>query len=960
MEEGVADAATGGGMDGAVEGVADAAPVSASGGHGGEATGGHGGEAKGVHAEEAEGVPGAPLEGVHGGEAEGGPGAAPEGGHGGEAEGGPGATASDASAPAWLQGMDPNSTYLLKIKLLGNPKKSRKDIKCFCYDKVIDSDLTNYKDLVESIVEQYLPRYLEVAHVQYYDPFLKIYPEVTSDQELVSMFEKLSKTKVVHLFVAYCDPSEPYEPITEWHIDVHIQPSNTEQDDDDYLRNPIPENEHVGVDEENIYLDDDDYDKLDPLIMVPCSDKERDEDYVPDHESEDESEDESDEEVEEDEEVHEAEHAPHLEYDKLDPPMTEGTKYPNMAEFKLALSQHAIKHEFEFNTEKSAPHRFRAYCSRRDEDKCSWRIYASTMEDGCTVMVRKNSCGHDCSSTKRKKKIKNATKRWICEHVKDWLIEDATLGPKALRKKLKEHHGINIKYKRVYMGKLLAMKELYGDWDTSFDNLYSFKAQIERCCPGSIVIIEHHTIKDKIRFKRFFVALKPCIDGFLSGCRPYLAVDSTFLTGRFKGQLASATAVDGHSWMYPVCMGVFDSETNENWIWFMQLVRQAIGSPRGLTICTDAGQPVMTGVKEVFPEAEHRECMFHLVSNFKKKFHGKVFDDHLWAAAYSWNPYLFEKNWVAMDIAKPTATAYLRKWHTRLWSRSQFSTISKVDYVTNNLAECFNNWIKHHKSLNLDDFFDKLRQLIMIMWNRRRKVARKLVGLILPHIIKKLNAKTRELNLEVVESSEEVAEVTALGGSGFRFVVNLLDRTCSCRQWEVSGLPCKHGLAFITSLTNARIENYVDSCYSIHKFRAAYDQLIPAMVDKNQWPKSDHGFFMFPPLLKATAGRPKTERYKGCSEKKRKSGQHLCPICMDYGHHWHKCKKGNPDDIAAILAVRGPPKKRTKTTKSAQSSIVPCEDDAPSAMRFPPSQILEKTTKEKGKGGKSGSGGAKR
>uniref|UniRef100_A0A453AAY6 Transposase MuDR plant domain-containing protein n=1 Tax=Aegilops tauschii subsp. strangulata TaxID=200361 RepID=A0A453AAY6_AEGTS len=212
--------------------------------------------------------------------------------------------------------------------------------------------------------------------------------------------------------------------------------------------------------------------------------KERDEDYVPDHESEDES----DEEVEEDEEVHEAEHAPHLEYDKLDPPMTEGRKYPNMAEFKLALSQHAIKHEFEFNTEKSAPHRFRAYCSRRDEDKCPWRIYASTMEDGCTVMVRKNSCGHDCSSTKRKKKIKNATKRWICEHVKDWLIEDATLGPKALRKKLKEHHGINIKYKRVNMGKLLALKELYGDCDTSFDNLYSFKAQIERCCPGSIVI----------------------------------------------------------------------------------------------------------------------------------------------------------------------------------------------------------------------------------------------------------------------------------------------------------------------------------------------------------------------------------------------------------------------------------------------------------------------------------------
>jgi hypothetical protein len=69
----------------------------------------------------------------------------------------------------------------------------------------------------------------------------------------------------------------------------------------------------------------------------------------------------------------------------------------------------------------------------------------------------------------------------------------------------------------------------------------------------------------------------------------------------------------------------------------------------------------------------------------------------------------------------------------------------------------------------------------MIKWNQRRNVAKKLDGLIMPHIIKKLNARTRELNLEVVQSLEEVAEVTTLGGNGFRFVVNLQERTCSCR-----------------------------------------------------------------------------------------------------------------------------------------------------------------------------------
>jgi hypothetical protein len=90
--------------------------------------------------------------------------------------------------------------------------------------------------------------------------------------------------------------------------------------------------------------------------------------------------------------------------------------------------------------------------------------------------------------------------------------------------------------------------------------------------------------------------------------------------------------------------------------------------------------------------------------------------------------------------------------------------------------------------------------------------------------------------------------------------------------------------------------------YSIDKFRAAYSQLIPAMIDKRQWPKSANGFFMHAPLLKVTTGRPKTERYKSCGEKIK--GKHKCPICKDYGHHWHNCKKGNPDDIAAIMALR--------------------------------------------------------
>jgi hypothetical protein len=52
-----------------------------------------------------------------------------------------------------------------KLSCLVTQKKARKDVRCLNFEKVLDSNFTNYMDLVESIVQQYLPGYLEVAHV---------------------------------------------------------------------------------------------------------------------------------------------------------------------------------------------------------------------------------------------------------------------------------------------------------------------------------------------------------------------------------------------------------------------------------------------------------------------------------------------------------------------------------------------------------------------------------------------------------------------------------------------------------------------------------------------------------------------------------------------------------------------------------------------------------------------------
>jgi hypothetical protein len=62
---------------------------------------------------------------------------------------------------------------------------------------------------------------------------------------------------------------------------------------------------------------------------------------------------------------------------------------------------------------------------------------------------------------------------------------------------------------------------------------------------------------------------------------------------------------------------------------------------------------------------------------------------------------------------------------------------------------------------------------------------------------------------------------------------------------------------------------------------------------------------MHPPLLKSIARRRQVQRFRSCTEGKnsttRKKGQHQCPICKGYGHHWHNCKEGDPDTSICIF-----------------------------------------------------------
>ncbi|KAJ1268304.1 hypothetical protein BS78_07G124700, partial [Paspalum vaginatum] len=233
--------------------------------------------------------------------------------------------AESGGRPTWLpDGMDPHMSFLLKIRVVG----TNDQLRWYSDSKVVDFDTMNFKDLLDEFLEMYRCRYGEVPKLFYFCRETMSNIEILSDNDIVEMFAKSSATKICMLTLAYHYPDEkvPAIPLCDSpakRVDVPLTPRMTapgpyeEEPDDSYLVNPEPENEHVGMDEDEIFAE------VGPKAAT--KDADLDDDYFPstDFESDTDHDGCNDEESEDDEMV-EDKVTPKFEditWDKDDPPM---------------------------------------------------------------------------------------------------------------------------------------------------------------------------------------------------------------------------------------------------------------------------------------------------------------------------------------------------------------------------------------------------------------------------------------------------------------------------------------------------------------------------------------------------------------------------------------------------------------------------------------------------------------
>uniref|UniRef100_A0A8R7UUS5 SWIM-type domain-containing protein n=1 Tax=Triticum urartu TaxID=4572 RepID=A0A8R7UUS5_TRIUA len=114
--------------------------------------------------------------------------------------------------------------------------------------------------------------------------------------------------------------------------------------------------------------------------------------------------------------------------------------------------------------------------------------------------------------------------------------------------------------------------------------------------------------------------------------------------------------------------------------------------------------------------------------------------------------------------------------------------------------------------------------------------AEEMCGSICPKIRKKLNKNIdMSNNCTTLPAGQHIFHVKGMIGE---YEVNIQKEECSCRAWQLSGIPCRHG-AECLRYERIKPEVVVNKCYSIGAFKAAYGKVIMPCSDPRVWPRTN-------------------------------------------------------------------------------------------------------------------------
>ncbi|KAI8560029.1 hypothetical protein RHMOL_Rhmol04G0223100 [Rhododendron molle] len=375
-------------------------------------------------------------------------------------------------------------------------------------------------------------------------------------------------------------------------------------------------------------------------------------------------------------------------------------------DFKACLSKYAIEVGFKYKYLKNDRSRVTTECYKK-LDGCTWFIHATLERSNEFFVVREFHKEHNCLGTFYSSKNPRMTSKIIAKEI----VEEVRLKPSYTLIEWLKHfegrYGCLIDYHHAWLAVEKANKELFGDFQLSFDKLRWYAEELKEKNPGTVMDVEY--CNETNRFIRFFLAFDACIKGF-NYCRPILAIDGLF----------------------PLAIGVVGSETEANWQWFLEKLSTVITCSRPLTFFTDRHFGIVKYVPTVFPTSYQAYCVQHLKGNLWDKLSGRLsngfrekvvnlFND----CAHAPTVITFAKALEELcTIGGASVKNFVESLSRERWANAYFKG-RRYGEMTSNAAESFNNQILKFCHLPICELVDKVMVLIMEQMCNRRLLSNK-------------------------------------------------------------------------------------------------------------------------------------------------------------------------------------------------------------------------------------------
>ncbi|CAL5330506.1 unnamed protein product [Camellia sinensis] len=565
-----------------------------------------------------------------------------------------------------------------------------------------------------------------------------------------------------------------------------------------------------------------------------------------------------------------------------------GQEFPDAKSCRRALRDTAIALHFEMQTIKSDKTRFTAKCA---SEGCPWRIHAAKLPGVPTFTIRTVHEAHTCGGIAHLGH-QQASVQWVANSVEQRLRENPNCKPKEILEEIHRVHGITLSYKQAWRGKERIMAAMRGSFEEGYRLLPQYCEQVKRTNPGSIASVYENPTDNC--FQRLFISFRASIYGFLNGCRPLLGLDRTFLKSKYLGTLLLATGFDGDGALFPLAFGVVDEENDDNWMWFLSELRNLLevnteNMPR-LTILSDRQKGIVDGVETNFPTAFHGFCMRHLSDNFRKEFNNTILVNLLWEAAQALTVIEFEAKILEIEEISQDAAYWIRRIPPRLWATAYFEG-TRFGHLTANIVESLNTWLLEASGLPIVQMMECIRRQLMTWFSERRETSMQWSSILVPCAERLVaEALERARTYQVLRANEAEFEVISHEGTN---IVDIRNRCCLCRGWQLFGLPCSHAVAALLSCRQ-NVHRFTESCFTVATYRKTYSQTIHPIPDKTLWKELSEGdpnaieVIINPPKSLRPPGRPRKKRTRTDDRGRAKRVVH-CSRCNQTGHFRTTC-----------------------------------------------------------------------